>query len=102
MKSIELAAVVLAFALLVAAGVAAQPAAPPAAARPAAMIPTVPGMPPVVDPANLYSETTAATTTKPRRLDRTGGLTIYRAAWFPGAGWPLRAISITSASSPVS
>ena len=60
MKSIELAAVVLAFALLVAAGVAAQPAAPPAAARPAAMIPTVPGMPPVVDPANLYSETTAA------------------------------------------
>ena len=59
MKSIELAAVVLAFALLVAAGVAAQPAAPPAAARPAAMIPTVPGMPPVVDPANLYSETTA-------------------------------------------
>src|SRR5262249_27897755 len=30
-----------------------------AAAAPAAAIETVPGMPPVVDPANLYSETTA-------------------------------------------
>ncbi|HEY3584050.1 MAG TPA: YncE family protein, partial [Casimicrobiaceae bacterium] len=37
---------------------AAQPAAPATVA--ASVVTTVPGMPPVVDPANLYSETTSA------------------------------------------
>ena len=41
--------------------VAAQgPAATPSPGTPAAAVATVPGMPPVVDPANLYSETGSA------------------------------------------
>jgi len=44
-----------AVAMLIALPCAAQPAAAPAPA-----IATIPGMPPVVDPSNLYSETTAA------------------------------------------
>ena len=63
------ALVALAAAYVVAIADAQTTAPPPAAARPAtpasvpatvqAGVTTVPGMPPVVDPANLYSETTA-------------------------------------------
>jgi YVTN family beta-propeller protein len=70
-KSIEIAAAALAFGLIVGGTAGAQPAARAPAGAPAAgtstqqpaartAIATVPGMPPVVDPANLYSETTAA------------------------------------------
>jgi YVTN family beta-propeller protein len=43
---------------LLASGVTAQTATTPAPSQPG--IATIPGMPPVVDPSNLYSETTAA------------------------------------------
>ena len=55
--------VTLALALGAAAGAWAQPTGTPSAPQSPAATPgimTVPGMPPVVDPANLYSETTSA------------------------------------------
>ncbi len=57
--ALPFAAALAALPWLRAGGQPAAPPAPAAASVPRAVIDTVPGMPPVVDPTNLYSETTA-------------------------------------------